>query len=805
MRIPRYDLPRYPWFNITEQRQIHVMKVVSFLKWVVNRDKLEIANYFEVMGHEPFFLVAATGLGKTVGVPIHVLIRQIEQLGSQPDPMPRVWIVEPRIPIATGQEQFMNSLWKEYIAIERNSSVPPLFGCITSQGNINPEAPIKFVTTGIFELMAKSGELSPRRDRVVIDEAHVTVEQNPGVELGIALARKAGVTVDYMSATVDTANLGQALGVANIIRADQQRFTVWKHNLSGSVKDCLTDVVKHTLIMPKTTSEYFPASSDTPEAGRICKATTESGRSHGMLVVVNSFAGEFSDTQRLARQLQTVFPNLPVLQLASEVIRDPKRMREYENRLRQIEQGRQNYVVIATSVVEMGITIPTLDFVVTMDCGYDQETVGDTTFPVVAPLGVNSLLQRIGRVGRKRPGIAYIANEIGADYSELDDETLNGRKGLAYEPIKFPLATSPLMSLAYYARQQHWLSIDAEIAALNLPSRLHENPERMNSLREQLNQLEALGLTRGNQLTPLGKQMEKWVGMTDLAYAVQLQKSLMEGKSIAEIMFWLVLTALSNTPIVTLRAKYDYFVDYAGTHGELPHYVNVWPGDTLPNEDAVVFATFAYHASLMPDILFAKLSSLDASEADELERWCGFTGVDARKLTGAAQVVKDTWRQFCRINDTATSQLFGGSKSPQLETLPWHDLLRTMPWPQILRTLQTMPGTVTVRISPEEEDFSWADSHKRCGRLSQDDTPIRIDPAGIYIARPTPSRESKEADTMWRLAHLGAKAAKAPKAQASPDSRVALAVREARRKAAEEEKQPKNPKKKPLLKRIFGS
>jgi hypothetical protein len=800
MHVPRYNLPRYPWFNITEQRQIHVMKVVSFLKWVVNRDKLEIAHYFEVMGHEPFFLVAATGLGKTVGVPIHVLIRQIEQLGSQPDPMPRVWIVEPRIPIATGQEQFMNSLWKKYIATERNGSVPPLFGCITSQGNINPEAPIKFVTTGIFELMAKSGELSPDRDRVVIDEAHVTVEQNPGVELGIALARKAGVTIDYMSATVDTTNLSESLGVANIIRADRQRFTVWKHNLSGSVKDCLTDVVKHTLIMPKTDSEYFPASSDTPEAGRICKATTESGRSHGMLVVVNSFAGEFSDTQRLARQLQTAFPNLPVLQLASEVIRDPKRMREYESRLQQIEQGRQNYVVIATSVVEMGITIPTLDFVVTMDCGYDQETVGDTTFPVVAPLGVNSLLQRIGRVGRKRPGIAYIANEIGADYSELDDETLNSRKGLAYEPIKFPLATSPLMSLAYYARQQHWLSIDTEIAALNLPSRLHENPERMNSLREQLNQLEALGLTRGNQLTPLGKQMEKWVGMTDLAYAVQLQKSLMEGKPIAEIVFWLVLTALSNTPIVTLRAKYDYFVDYAGTHGELPHPINFW-NHKLPHEDAIVFDAVAQVADIMPDVVFSH-KAIHHEMYDTFEDWCDSVGLNARKLTNAFQVIQDTWKLFERANNnTSFETIF--SSLPPFEAFPWHTLANDIAKQQLWQSLECMSGTVSVRVTEGENGYSWTDSEGRSGLVSQDDTPIRLDPATTYVARPVPSRESKEANTTWRLAHLGIKTAEAPKVQARQDSRVAAAVREARRKVAEEELREKP--KKSLFKRLFNN
>lgn len=112
-----------------------------------------------------------------------------------------------------------------------------------------------------------------------------------------------------------------------------------------------------------------------------------------MLIVVNSFNGDTSDTKNLTAKLQKHHPSLAVLHLASDVIRDPKREREFKQRLASIERRHENYIIIATSVVEMGITFPTLDYVVTMDSGYDQETIGDVSFPVVAPLGVNSLLQ----------------------------------------------------------------------------------------------------------------------------------------------------------------------------------------------------------------------------------------------------------------------------------------------------------------------------------------------------------------------------------------------------------------------------
>jgi hypothetical protein len=638
MRAPFYDKAQYPLFPISSTEHVHMMEVVDFLKWVLNRDELEIADYLNQMGQDPFFLVAATGLGKTVGVPIHVLIRQIQRAGRNSDPEPRVWIIEPRIPIAEGQAAYMNKLWQDYASSRGRRRVPPLFGCITSSsGNVNPEAPIKFVTTGIFELMAKDGRFHPARDRVVIDEAHVTIEQNPGVELGIALARQAGVTIDYMSATVDTTGLGEALGLSNIIKADKQRFVVWRHNLLDSTRNSIVDLVGKTLVRPDLSSEYYPQLGEFRQAAEVRRAVMETDRSHGMLVVVNSFAGEYSDTQRLAQIIRKAHPSIAVLQLASEVIRDARRMQEYEKELARIEKSTQNYVILATSVVEMGITFPTLDYVVTMDSGYEQETIGDVTFPVVAPLGVNSLLQRIGRVGRKRPGIAYIANEVGADYAELDDDALNAKHTLVYEQITFPLATSSLMPLAYYACKHGWRRIEAQLTALNLPSNLHKNADRMADLREQIDTLKTLGLVHGIQLTPLGVSMEKWIGRADLAYAVQLQKCIDNGGSQSDIIFWVVATALSNTPIVTLRARDDYFIDRDGSHSELPHTFDVW-SHQIQHEDVSAFMLFAEAASVYTSVLFGSTTfHSNRTDLREFQRWCGYAGADSRKLLRAAK------------------------------------------------------------------------------------------------------------------------------------------------------------------------
>jgi hypothetical protein len=754
MRLPFYEKPKYSRFPLTSRFFVQIMDIVNFLKWVVERDQLEAANYLEGIMQDPSFLVAATGLGKTVAMPIHALIRQAQRAGAFPQPTPRAWIVEPRIPIAVDQCSFMNFLWETYQQERGNRTVPPLFGCIAKGFVINPDALIVFITTGIFELKAKNGEFKPERDRVIIDEAHVTISQNDGMELAIARARQDGITVDYMSATVDTTGLGEALSIAdtNIIRADRQRHPIWRHNLLRPMEEAIVELINETLIRPNLANRYFPQ-SNYPDADDIRRTVLASGRSHGMLIAVNSVSGEFSDMQRLANIIGKAYPDLPLLTLSSEVVRNPRRMDAFQQRLKQIEANQQNYAIIVSSVAEMGITFPTLDYVALMDSNYTQETIGNHTFPVISPRDINSLLQMIGRVGRRFPGIAYISLEVGAEYAELDDEELNRPETLACEPISFPLQTASLMPLAYYACQQGWKDLEACMAALQLPSKLHQNLERMNDLREQIALLQTFGLAEGITLTPLGAQMEQWIGRYDLAYAAQLQRRFDEQAEQPEIMFWLVATALSLTSLANLRNQYDYFVDYERTHTSMPHDLDLW-GEPK-HEDLAAFKLLGQIAASFPSALRAKPDEWNRMEFD---RWINFAGIDARKVREAIKAIDDTWQLFMRNNTDSShfKTLFGSAKSFDLSQLPWQHLYDAVPTEDIWRELCDLTGTTTITFTRSVAGYAWQESqHGHIGILSQDDTPVRIKPGVTYVARVVPSRKATGADIGWHLAHLG--------------------------------------------------
>lgn len=756
-KLPFYEKPQYPVFKISKTADVHMMEIIDFLKWTLDNDQLEIATYLPEMDDASFFLVAATGLGKTVGVPIHVLIRQIQRAGAKPNPAPRVWVVEPRIPIAVEQAEYMNHLWNEY-RMKRSRShklTAPLFGCVTSaSGRINPEAPVQFVTTGIFELLSNEGKLDPVSDRVIIDEAHVTVEQNAGVEVGIALGRKAGVTIDYMSATVDVTGLEASIGVSKIIRADKARNIIWKSNLLQPIDKIIIPLVKDTLVSPNVGGQFFPK-SDFRDVAKVTASVLEHGRSHGMLVVVNSFNGDASDTRKLTNKLNKHIPEIPVLHLAGDVVRDPRKQQTFKTRLAEIESLHQNYVIISTSVVEMGITFPTLDYVVTMDSGYDQETVGDVTFPVVAPLGVNSLLQRIGRVGRRRPGIAYISNEVDAEYASLEDVHLNGR-ALAYEPIRYPLTSAPLMSLAYQALNQSEGSAEKWLRELGLPSRIHENEERMEYFREQITRLHDLGLAEDNRLTDLGVFMRQWIGRADISYVTQLQRRFMEGASYEELLFWVVSTALSSTPLSTLRASHGYFVDPNGKHTEVANRINLW-SDSI-NEDMALFQAIVGISQVAPRYFW---DSRDSSELGilTLSKWCNWSGLDGRKFLKTAKAVRDIFDLFEKINGESESYktVFGKRFSKRLATVDWQGALGALSERWMIEELSQLNGVSTIQVHYNEEldAFTWHDSdHGYNGVISQDDTPVILKHGANYIARVQPSRLDKKSRMAWRLSSL---------------------------------------------------
>lgn len=556
-----YDLPDV-YVNFVDQNKIpntySLRAIRAFLYNIIEDQKLTIAEYLASMGNDPFFLLAATGLGKTVAAPVHVYLKNCEQVLQnlkdkkgvllERHDVPRVWVIEPKISIAEDQERFMNSLFATFIKSRNNDKDPKkpvLFGCKTSNRDSNYFAPIKFVTTGIFAIAARLNWINPELDSVIIDEAHVTIESDEGVELGIAICRQKGIPVHYMSATVDTENLMETLEVSNVIKADKQRFPIWMHNTHTSLENCVVDLVEQTLVSPNVQSEYFPSGRDTTSQS-IRNAVLEEGRAKGLLVVVNSFAGENSDAKKIADLLRKAWygGQIEVLLLASAVIRNVAEKQKFDRLMERIEQEKLKYVIIATSVVEMGITFPTLDFIVTMDSGYENITIGDTILSEMVPLGVNSLKQRIGRVGRKRPGIGYITTEVEAYYSELEDDELNG-DGLIYEPIKLPMTKGTLATLAFYSFVQQWSDIYEELCNLKLPSAIQFSQERMTRLQHERNRLIEVGIAVDNELTPEGKYCERWLGQVDMSYAIKIQQSLTSGIK-RDIVFFLVVASLSE-------------------------------------------------------------------------------------------------------------------------------------------------------------------------------------------------------------------------------------------------------------------
>lgn len=505
--------------------------VHAFLSHVIRKRKLPIARQInKLVARRSFFLIAATGLGKTLTIPLWLLYRHMaskqmrpplaegeEQIASE---SPRVWVVEPKVAICQGLEATLNGDWESFCETRVKGPTIPMFGCKTKTDNVSTNAPIVFITTGIFAIYARNGMFKSGRDVVLIDEAHSTLESDEGVELGVTLCRAFNVDINYMSATVDPVGLEKALGI-QVFVDKRKRQHIWRHNTGAAMEDCIVDLVRKTLVEQDRASEYVP-SADTPHADVITSSVFEEDRAKGLLILVNSYASENSEAKRIERLLRREFPGQPfeIGQLAGETLRNRRKKAEYEQMLERWKDGKKRYVLIATSVVEMGVTLPSLDYVVTPDCDFEGE-----------PLGVNSLIQRMGRVGRERPGIAYITQEAGASYSELDDAALNAPGALAPEPIRFPIKEGHVTGLAHLTLQWKWPAlsqVEQLTGALPIPSFDEaSSAELFVRYQKEYARLIALGIGRQDPpgLTPDGILMERWIGRADLADAMEAQRA----------------------------------------------------------------------------------------------------------------------------------------------------------------------------------------------------------------------------------------------------------------------------------------
>ena len=760
-------------------------RLQAFMYYVLNREKLlTIQEYLELMGHLSYFLLASTGLGKTIAAPIHsYLLHCIEILKNVKseralfkEQVPRLWVIEPKITIAKDQTDFMNEMFSEFIKSRndpRDAEHPVLFGCTTSVDKIHRFAPIMFVSTGIFALYARFGYLDPKRDCVMIDEAHVSVESGEGVELAIAICRQMGITIHYMSATVDTGNLRDSLGVHSIIDATKiERKPKWMHNVNRSMEECIVEMVEKTLVHPDPSSDYFPHGDDERSVA-IRESVLQEGRAKGFLLVVNSFAEEDSDANTIAELLRNApyASEIEILFLSSAIFRNKHSREKFKRDLERMDREKKKYAIIATSVVEMGITFPTLDFIATMNSGYDQITIGETEMSEVVPLPVNSLLQRIGRVGRKQPGIGYITNEeVDAYYSSLTDEALNGG-GLRYETIRFPFARGSLVLLAQYSFRQEWENPIGELVKLNLPSKIHEDYDKVFEFMKQRQRLLDLGIAVDNQLTTEGKYCERWLDAgVDLGYAINIQEALAQGNK-DDLLFYLVAAALSNITLATLRSKDeepsldDFPPKFDGRTGARRNRKGVTLNRinvefTPQSELIALYNIVAYFSNKYAKVLLSGKvmpGFVRSSYQDALNNDCVSCGFDPKKIELLLKGFSDVLRVFCDTNWNRQDfkELFGQVRKLNLTdfiftTLTEWDIQR------FLTEVSDLPGRTHITLTATERGFSWREiDGKREGILYADSTCLDLQNEQVLSAKlvPLPGRGERKAGEAWKLIH----------------------------------------------------
>ncbi len=82
-----------------EQNTYSLRRLQAFMYYVLDQKRLTIRPFLDSMGQNPYFLLASTGLGKTVAAPIHSYLKHCEKLlATIKTPCPPLWGAElPRI------------------------------------------------------------------------------------------------------------------------------------------------------------------------------------------------------------------------------------------------------------------------------------------------------------------------------------------------------------------------------------------------------------------------------------------------------------------------------------------------------------------------------------------------------------------------------------------------------------------------------------------------------------------------------------------------------------------------------------
>jgi superfamily II DNA/RNA helicase len=497
------------------QDQVSIDIFNQFKQFLITQLKLDaIKEYLPEMKHKPFFLLAATGLGKTVIVPLHNWLEIFNRVkhtriySYDNNHTPSVFVVVPTVTIAEDQVSFLNEMYDKFCELNQINS-KSLFGCKTVKGSINNNAPIQFLTTGVFEAMAVNDSFQLTNHAIIIDEAHKVLETSCGFEVALTNLRYKGVRIDYMSATVDTRGLLEKLGVELIIKADSIRHPIYKYNTNQSMIDSMVDVIQHCLIKCSHKSPYLPKSEFCDRDFYDELSDSWNHRPSAMLAIVNSKR----DIEELTSVVNDNFPSFPVLHYSSAIKRSHQLNNEFQARVKELTRQNKNYLIISTNVVEMGVTFDNLDWVITKDQEYTN--VNDKL--TLTPLKVNSLYQRLGRVGRHGLGIGIITNDGGSYYSSLPNHELNC---LTNETINFPCQTGGDDLIAMNTILHNWSDSEFKnkLTQWNCPSQVHLNSTRVEAIINKREILKDLYTMNPDQsISNMGRLMHQMMNYTGLS------------------------------------------------------------------------------------------------------------------------------------------------------------------------------------------------------------------------------------------------------------------------------------------------
>lgn len=302
---------------------------------------------------------AAPGAGKTTRVPA-ALLNCIDGC---------VIVLEPR--------RLAARLSAERIAAELSTPVGDTVGYqIRFEGKSSPATRILFVTEGIFLRMVRDDPTLKGIGCVVIDEFH---ERHVQTDLALALVRKTQLTsradlrLVVMSATLDTAPLERYLGQnTGVFDVEGRTFPV--------------------------AIEYLPEIEDNVVAA--VTRITQDARCPGDVLV---FLTGIAEIRRAAEALSAIAERcaIDVLPLAADL--SPREQQ------RVFASSARRKVIIATNVAETSLTLPGVTGVI--DLGR-AKIAGHAPWSGMPTLDIKrvsqaSCIQRAGRAGRVRAGVAY--------------------------------------------------------------------------------------------------------------------------------------------------------------------------------------------------------------------------------------------------------------------------------------------------------------------------------------------------------------------------------------------------------------